>query len=354
LAEHYIFPSQLSFGKEGTQLHKKNNAIPLASNQVYFSSFKVKSKNLSDKKDNDFLAINKFDTWKPKKYSKKYIKTLINNLSKQPKDFLGLKKKNFHILGIVNVSPESFYKAKKENSIVESIEKSISLCEEGASIIDIGGESSKPGSKRIDIDEEQKRVIPVIKELAKEGIIISCDTRNSSTMQKAIDAGAKIINDVSALSDKNSGKIIKENNVGLILMHMKGDPINMQKKPTYKDVNIEILNFLENRINYASSIGISKDKIIIDPGIGFGKTDTHNLKIIKNFGSLHNLGCNILVGASRKSLIGNLTNTHNPDDRLSGSLTVALLAVMNGIQFLRVHDVKETIQALKIWNKLYN
>ena len=170
-------------------------------------------------------------------------------------------------------------------------------------------------------------------------------------MQAAIDAGAIIINDISALNDNNAAKIISKNNVGLIIMHMQGVPNNMQKQPLYKNVSFDIVKYLEEKKNYAIKKGIKEKNILIDPGIGFGKNDQHNLKMFRDLALLHSLKSHILIGASRKSIIGRITNT-KPSERLPGSISLAIASVVKGVKFLRVHDVKETKQALTIWDQI--
>ena len=352
--KYFLLPLNFSYGTEAKKNIKNKNALPLAGGSIGFSSCKLISHDPSERKNTFSIPIDEYEVKKSNFINKNSFKALVNNLRKNRSSFMGLNNKVSHIIGVVNVTPDSFSTKGQSISLKEAIEKCIKLSEEGASIIDIGGESTRPGASKVDEEEEQKRIIPVIKEVAKQNILLSCDTRNTSTMIKAIDAGVKIINDISALSDEGSAKIIYENKVGVILMHMKGNPANMQNEPEYKNVTIEILKFLENRKKFANNAGITNDKIILDPGIGFGKTDEHNIKIFKELSILHNLPCNICVGASRKSLIGNITNTSDPNDRLPGSLIFALLAIMQGVQFLRVHDVKETVQALNIWKKLYN
>ena len=354
VTDHFLLPMQLSYGKEAEKLKKKKLALPLGGSSVCFSSFEIKSKNPSKQRHNKFLSVNKLNSQSLNNIEKSYLESLVNNITKKPDSFLGLNDKKYHLLGIINATTDSFSSDKKHFSISESIEKAIKLWEEGASIIDVGGESSRPGAKPIGPELEQKRVIPIIKELSKHNLLISCDTRHSSTMAKAIDAGAKIINDISALSDKNAAKIISKNKVGVILMHMQGNPKNMQIRPNYKNTNIEILNFLEERINYAMISGIKRKNILIDPGIGFGKTYKHNLEIFDQLGIYHNLKTNILLGVSRKSIIEKITKTKIPQDRISGSLAFSIIAALQGVKFFRVHDVKETVQTLKVLKKLYN
>jgi len=351
--KYIIIPRNLVSGKEAKYLISINRAMPLAGSDKAFLDFEIQSNNNTKLDNNPILySINKEKYWNTTKISKNKIKKILKKYSYQPKPFLGLKNQNFYIMGILNITPDSFYhKSRGLQTFKKSIEKAIKMYEEGASIIDIGGESTKPGSFKISEEEEQKRIIPVISELSKNNIPISCDTRNSATMQAAIDVGASIINDISSLSDKKAANVISKNKVGLILMHMQRQPNNMQISPQYKNVSFEITKYLKEKRNYAIKMGIKAKNILIDPGIGFGKNDIHNLKIFNDLTLLHSLNSHIMIGASRKSVIGRITNAESVD-RLPGSISLAIASIERGVKFFRVHDVKETKQALTIWNKI--
>jgi dihydropteroate synthase len=255
------------------------------------------------------------------------------------------------IMGILNVTPDSFSDGGDFFSFKEAINHAIRMEKEGADIIDIGGESTRPGANSVSFSEEYNRVIPVIEELVKKiKIPISVDTYKSKIAKKALEIGASMINDVTALrGDKNLPKIIAEYNVPVCLMHMKGMPKDMQKNPIYKDVIDEIHDFLKIRSNYAISCGIKKENIIIDPGIGFGKRTGRGIEdnclIINRLSEIKSLGFPIMIGASRKTFIGNIcgkAKRMSPDKRLEGSLAAAGIAACNGADIVRVHDVKET------------
>ena len=351
--QYKIIPRDLSYGKEAKHNIKNNIGLPLASNNISFQRFEIQSKNNSKINFKTF-SISELDNWNHRHLPKTLIENILKKISMKPKTFMNMKNKSFYILGVLNLTPNSF--SNNNNKIpshLESIKKAIKMCEDGADIIDIGGESSKPGALSINESEEQRRIIPVIKELSKMNITISCDTKNANTMKKAIDAGAKIINDVSALKDKKAAKIISKNKVGIILMHMQGKPLNMQTKPTYKNVSLEILDFLDEKKRYAINNGVKENYILIDPGIGFGKNDMHNIKIFKDLSLLHSLNSDILIGASRKSMIGRLTESAI-ENRLPGSISLTISSMTKGVKFFRVHDVKETFQALSIWDKIIN
>lgn len=255
------------------------------------------------------------------------------------------------VVGILNVTPDSFADGGEYFSLEDAVEHAISMEKEGADIIDIGGESTRPGAKPVSLREEMNRVIPVIEQLVdKISVPISIDTYKSGIARKALDLGVVMVNDVSALrGDKKLADVVVEYDVPICLMHMKGKPRNMQVNPVYDDVVREIRNFLEERTDYALSCGIKKENIIIDPGIGFGKRTgkgiEDNCKILRRLPELKSLGFPILVGPSRKTFISNVCGGGKQlpvSDRLEGSLAATCLAVVNGADIVRVHDVSET------------
>ncbi|MEX2299255.1 MAG: dihydropteroate synthase, partial [Dongiaceae bacterium] len=221
--------------------------------------------------------------------------------------------------------------------------------EAGAAILDVGGESTRPGSDPVPIEEEQRRVVPVVRGLAGAGAIVSIDTRHAAVMRAAIDAGARIVNDVTALTGNNESlAVVAGSAASVVLMHMQGEPKTMQQEPQYDDVVREVRDYLADRIAVCEAAGIARSRIAIDPGIGFGKTLEHNLRLLNELGALNKLGCAILIGVSRKSFIGRAVGNAAPKARLGGSLAAALAAVDRGARIVRAHDVPETVQALKI------
>jgi len=265
--------------------------------------------------------------------------------------------KKTYIMGILNITPDSFSDGNKFFKIDDATAQAIKMENEGADIIDIGGESTRPGAIIITKDEEIKRVIPVIKELADNiSIPISIDTYKSDVAMKALELGVSMVNDITALQgDKKLVNIVAKYDVPICLMHMKGSPQNMQKNPVYSDVVKEIHDFLKERTDFAMSHNIKKKNIIIDPGIGFGKRTGHgvedNCEILRRLGEFKNLGFPILVGPSRKTFIGNVCGGKHQlpiSDRLEGSLASACVAVMNGADIVRVHDIKETRRCIDI------
>lgn len=272
-------------------------------------------------------------------------KDKFNNWLKKPSEYL--------IMGIVNTTPDSFSDGGKYNSASEAIDFAYELLREGADIIDIGGESSRPGADPISAEEEIKRISPLLSELVKNTkSTVSIDTYKSSTANYALNNGAFLVNDISGLSfDKEMVDIVIRHNAPVVIMHMKGTPKTMQKNPNYDNVVDEICDFLTNQVNFAINKGVSSDKIIVDPGIGFGKTLNDNYEIIAKLNQICDLGYPVLVGPSRKSFIG-ATLDEPVEKRLEGSITAAAMCYHSGAKILRVHDVKETKKSLSIVKKI--
>lgn len=255
------------------------------------------------------------------------------------------------IMGIVNVTPDSFSDGGSHPSAQAAIDHAFRLEEEGADIIDIGGESTRPGSDPVPEKDELARVMPVIEGLAgKTRALISVDTRKAAVMAAAARAGADIINDVSALShDPRALEAAAAAGLPVVLMHALGDPKTMQDDPRYGDVVLDVFDYLEARVEAATRAGIAREKLIVDPGIGFGKTLEHNLALMAGLALFQGLGLPVLVGASRKRFVGALTGATEPKARVEGSIGAALAAAGQGVQILRVHDVRQTRQALAVW-----
>jgi dihydropteroate synthase len=257
------------------------------------------------------------------------------------------------VMGIINATPDSFSDGGAYADAAAAAEAGAQMAAEGAAIIDVGGESTRPGAATVWEGDEIERVMPVVQQLAASGSAVSIDTRKAGVMSAAIGAGAKLVNDVSALIwDPQSALVVANANLPVVLMHHQGDPQSMQKDPRYDDVLVEVFLWLEERIKAADMAGIAREKILVDPGIGFGKAIAHNLELINGLALLHGLGCPIVFGASRKRMVGALANEAPAERRLPGSLTLALKAVEQGAQIIRVHDVPETVQALKVWRGL--
>jgi len=257
-------------------------------------------------------------------------------------------------MGVLNITPDSFSDGGRFAHIAGAVKRAHQMINEGADIIDIGGESTRPGADVVDEKTELSRVLPVIDALNQDGIPaeISIDTRRPKIAAAAVNAGATIWNDVTALSfDKNSINVASGLGCEVVLMHMRGDPKTMQNKPRYDNVVSEVKSYLGERIKACVNGGMKKEKISIDPGIGFGKRLEDNLDLLQHFDAFYELGCPVLIGASRKSFINKIDNSA-VDERLGGSLASALWAAGLGASIVRVHDVKETVQALNVWQAI--
>jgi dihydropteroate synthase len=258
--------------------------------------------------------------------------------------------KKTYIMGVLNVTPDSFSDGGLYFDISAAIEKAHRIAEEGADIIDIGGESTRPGSEQITTEEELKRIIPVIEALAGEiSIPISIDTYKSEIARRALDAGASIVNDISGLRfDPKMPEVVSQNNVPVVIMHIKGTPRDMQQNPQYEALIPEIMDYLRTGITIARKAGIPDDKIVIDPGIGFGKTYEDNLKIIHDLHEFSFFRKPILIGPSRKAFLGKILGDVPVTDRLEGTAAAVSVSIMNGANIIRVHDVKEMVKVAKV------
>ncbi|HEY4070423.1 MAG TPA: dihydropteroate synthase [Sphingomicrobium sp.] len=257
------------------------------------------------------------------------------------------------VMGIVNATPDSFSDGGQFADAADAAEAGAAMAGKGAAIVDVGGESTRPGAKLVWEGDEIERIVPVIRQLAAGGAAVSADTRKADVMTAAIEAGARLINDVSALTyDDRSAEVIATSQVPVVLMHHKGAPETMQDDPRYDDVLVEVYLWLEERVREAEEAGIKRQKILVDPGFGFGKNVGHNLELMNGLALFHSLGCPMVVGASRKRTIGALSGEAPTDRRLGGSIAFALKAAEQGVQIFRVHDVFETVQALRIWRGL--
>ena len=253
------------------------------------------------------------------------------------------------VMGILNATPDSFSDGGKFRSVKDAIAQAELMIASGVDLIDIGGESTRPGAVPVGLQEELDRVLPVIEALKECGVPLSIDTYKSETMQQALYAGVDCINDIWALRQDGAISVVAENNdCGIVLMHMQRDPLTMQFNPEYKDVIAEVIEFLNRRIDLLISSGVQKDRIAIDPGFGFGKSLEHNLAMLANFEHFSQLTYPALAGISRKSMIGKVTGK-DTNDRVAPSVAAAIMAADRGAKIIRVHDVPETIDALKLW-----
>ena len=254
------------------------------------------------------------------------------------------------IMGILNVTPDSFSDGGDHDDTASAVARAVAMQADGVDIIDIGGESTRPGAATVPDAEEINRTVPVISAIReRSGVAISIDTRKAGVAQAAIAAGASMVNDVAALShDPGLANVTAQSGLPVCLMHAQGDPATMQDNPTYDDVLLDVYDFLQARIKLAEAAGIARNRIVVDPGIGFGKTQDHNLILLRNLALFHALGCPVLLGASRKRFIGTIGGGQHAKDRMAGSVAVALHAASQGVQIIRVHDTFETKQALAL------
>ena len=253
------------------------------------------------------------------------------------------------VMGVVNATPDSFSDGGLHASTEQAVAHARRLAGEGADILAIGGESTRPGAQAVWLDEERQRVLPVLEALADSGLPLSIDTRKPELMIEAIAAGAAMVNDVTALRAPAALAAVARAQVAVCLMHMRGEPGTMQENPTYRDVVREVRDFLGERIAAAERAGVARNRIVVDPGFGFGKTVEHNLALLRALGEFRSLGVALMAGLSRKAMLGKLAG-REPRERVAASVAAALLAVQNGAQIVRVHDVAATRDALAVWN----
>ncbi|MDY0971306.1 dihydropteroate synthase [Siccibacter turicensis] len=253
-----------------------------------------------------------------------------------------------HVMGILNVTPDSFSDGGQHNTLIEAVKHTNAMLNAGATIIDVGGESTRPGAAEVSVDEELSRVVPVVEALAQRfETWISVDTSRPEVIRETARAGAHIINDIRSLQVPGALEAAAETGLPVCLMHMQGQPGSMQDAPHYENVFADVDRFFSEQIARCEAAGIVKEKLLLDPGFGFGKNLTHNYQLLARLSEFHHFGLPLLVGMSRKSMVGQLLNV-GPADRLSGSLACAVIAAMQGAQIIRVHDVKETVEAVRV------
>lgn len=350
----YCVPRSFATGNLAKSLIESGHALPFAGTDHAFAAVEVMVRS-GEGVDRYTASITAFDPWRhilgPEQ--RKRFSSLLEAISVPREPFAGVPLTMPAIMGVVNVTPDSFSDGGDHVSVESAIEHAFSLTEAGANILDVGGESTRPGAEPVDPVEEQARVIPVVRALAEKGFKISIDTRNVATMLAALAAGAEIVNDVSALtSDENAVFEVSNHDAPVILMHMQGKPQTMQSNPSYMNVLLDVYDYLEQRVDACLKAGLKREKICIDPGIGFGKSVSDNLALLDGLAIFQGLGCAVMLGASRKSFIGKLSDEDDPKERLAGSISSALSGVSRGAQILRVHDVRETHQALTVWNAI--
>ena len=347
MRRYYTRVCNFYYGKDSKKLLSKKKTLPLNGLQeISFDHIEIitrKSKKKIFIKD-------------VKKLSKSIQKQIIFDLKK-----ITLKNKNFsnlnfqklpNIMGVLNLTPDSFSDGGKFNTKKKGAKHAIQMFEAGASIIDVGGESTRPGSKTVNPKNEWNRIYRILRPVCKK-VPVSLDTRKSEIMEKGIKLGVKIINDVSGLNyDKKTLDILKKYQIPFVIQHSKGTPENMQIKPTYKNELLDIYDFFEKKIKTLRSIGIEHHNIILDPGIGFGKNLKHNMNLIRKISIFHALGFPILVGNSRKRFIKEISKKNDSKNRIGGTVASSIYLMMQGVQILRIHDVNELIQGIKVFKEL--
>lgn len=267
--------------------------------------------------------------------------------------FAGLSLDKPRIFGIINVTPDSFSDGGEALAVADALDKGRAMIAAGADILDVGGESTRPGAEAVSAEEEIARVVPVVKALSETGARVSIDTRRAVVMKAAIEAGATIINDITALTgDPDSMRVAAESGLPVVLMHMRGEPGTMQDNPQYQDAARDVCEYLKDRVRACEAAGMKRGLIAVDPGIGFGKTVNHNLEILARLDLYRDFGCPVLLGASRKSFIAKISCAEEPKDRVAGSLAAVLAAARQGVRLFRAHDVAETRQALAVWQAI--
>ncbi len=278
------------------------------------------------------------------------IRDRLDALSARRPDIAGIDFGRTRVMGVINVTPDSFSDGGQTLEERSAVKHGLRLAAEGADILDVGGESTRPGSDGVAVEEEGRRVTSVVEQLSREGLVVSIDTRKPQIMASAVAAGARIINDVSALTfEAQSAALAASLGVPVVLMHAKGNPKTMQINPVYDDVALDVYDELSALLAAAERAGLPKSNLLVDPGIGFGKTFRHNAEILKNLAVFHGMGVPVVVGASRKAFLGAISGERTAHERVAASVGAALAGAGQGVQVVRVHDVKETVHALKVW-----
>ncbi len=346
MPKYYTRACNFYYGTTSKHLIKQKKTLPLnGKSEISFDEIEIISRNSKRK-----IPIKKINDLQNN--IKKIVVQDIKKITKKKK-FKDLSFKSSPlIMGVLNLTPDSFSDGGKYNKSNLAKKHLTHLLESGSDIIDIGGESTRPGSKAIDSKTEWNRIKFILKKIDKKKFI-SLDTRKSNIMEKGINLGVKLINDISGLNfDKNTINILKRYKTPFVLQHSLGNPDVMQKNPKYKDVLLDIYDFFEEKIELLKKVGINHNNIILDPGIGFGKNLKHNMKIIKNISIYHSLGFPILLGISRKKFIKELSDKNDSSLRIGGTVSSSIFSIMQGVQILRVHDVNEIKQSIKVFKKL--
>jgi dihydropteroate synthase len=350
----YLIPDGLLAGSAARAAVKARQALPLAGGPLAFTHLQLIARDAKKREAEGFtLAAFERSIARQPAAMRARLRERLDLLTASRPRFAGLAMDRPRIMGVINVTPDSFSDGGCFLDAEKAIAHGRALIDAGAEILDIGGESTRPGAEPVSVEEEMRRVVPVIAALRDAGAAISIDTRHARVMAAAVAAGARIINDVTALTgDPDSLAAAAESGAGVVLMHMQGEPRTMQANPRYREAPLDLYDYFSARLAAAEAAGLSRRRIAIDPGIGFGKSVAHNRDILNRLALLHGLGCPILLGVSRKSFIAKLSRGEDPAHRLAGSLAAALWGLRAGVQMIRVHDVAETAQAVAVWRAL--
>jgi len=349
MQRYYTRACNFYYGNQSKILVNKKRAIPFHQiKEISFDHIEIITRKSKKK-----ISINQIK-YLPNDLKKK-IHLDIKKIKSKKKNFSNLEfKKIPNILGVLNLTPDSFSDGGKFNTKKKGINHAIKLYKEGADLIDVGGESTRPGSKEVNKEDEWNRIKDILKSIVKK-IPISLDTRKSEIMKNGIKVGVKLINDVSGLSfDPETINILKKYKIPFVIQHTLGTPENMQKNPKYKNELLDIYDFFEEKIKLLRSKGIKHNNIILDPGIGFGKKLKHNMNLIRRVSIFHSLGFPILVGNSRKRFIKDISKKNDSYTRIGGTISSSLYLMMQGVQILRIHDVNEVMQAIKVFKEIIN
>ena len=349
----YIRPTNIVFGQKANYFIQAGTAKSLCGlEDVGFLSVEIL------KRKSDGNTVEEYSVLELERLDfNDEIQSDLNKITSKRNNIFNLNFKNPILMGVLNVTPDSFSDGGKYNTTFRALDHVKNMIDFGAHIIDVGGESTRPGAKSVSEQDEIARVSETIQSIKKKypNQLISLDTRKSKVMQHGISIGVDMLNDVSALDfDQLSYQVVKDSGKPIILNHSQGIPENMQNNPTYDNVLLDIFDYFENKIKFLKDNGIKDEQIIIDPGIGFGKTLEHNLEIISKISIFHSLGYPIMVGPSRKSFIGKIMGEKDNPQRLGGTIASVLYSYLQGIQLFRVHDIQETSEALKVYSQFLN
>ena len=356
MRKYYTRPCNFYYGSNARRLVREKKAFSLAGNpNIAFDQLEIFQRKSRRIVKNELYPIDEIKTLDKKKVS--IINNDLKNITSKRKSICGLKFDNTQIMGALNITPDSFSDGGLFFDEAKAYDQADLMIRSGATIIDVGGESTRPGAKVVNEKNEWERIKKVIIKLKKNfpKMPLSLDTRKSYVMKKGIECGVNIINDVSGLNfDKKSFDVINSQSIPFILHHMQGTPDTMQKNPKYDDALLDIYDFFEEKINFCIKKNFKKEFIVIDPGIGFGKNLEHNLRIMSKISTFHSLGCPILIGTSRKRFIEHIVTKFDTPDRTGGTLASVLCGLLQGVQLFRVHNVKEVNQGILVFNKILN